>query len=127
MAAFIQLLVNVHTTSITHISLLALFIFCFTVEVFSALSSKHLPELHKHMESLQVLKMISVSWFLTLFIGVLNHTAAIFVIDCFFVDGVKVSKTQYELTHHCNTCICFIIVSVAICLQYFVKCQTHTR
>ena len=62
------------------------------LEVFSALSSKHLPELHQHLESLQVLNMISVSWFLTLFIGVLNHTTAVHVIDCFFIDGVKVGE-----------------------------------
>ncbi len=67
-----------------------IYFYSFT-EVFSALCSKHLPELHKHLEYLQVLKMITVSWFLTLFIGVLSHTTAIYVIDCFFVDGVKVS------------------------------------
>ena len=82
-----------------HISLFGYnFTFMFTsivtvcpLEVFSALCSKYLPDIHRHLESLQVLKMISVSWFLTLFIAVLDHTTAVNIIDCFFVDGSKVS------------------------------------
>lgn len=59
-------------------------------EVFSDLCKKHLPEVHSHLESLQVLKMLSVAWFLTLFIAVMDHSAAVSIIDCFFVDGSKV-------------------------------------
>lgn len=60
------------------------------IEVFSRLCQQHLPELHEHLISLQILTMLSVSWFLTLFITVMNHNDATSIIDCFFVDGSKV-------------------------------------
>lgn len=61
-----------------------------SLEVFSRLCHEHLPEVHAHLESLQILTMLSVSWFLTLFITVMDHNAATGIIDCFFVDGSKV-------------------------------------
>ncbi|KAG7307152.1 TBC1 domain member 8B [Plutella xylostella] len=36
------------------------------------------------------MKMISLSWFLTLFISVMPYECAVNVMDCFFYDGAKV-------------------------------------
>ena len=63
-----------------------------SLEVFSRLCREHLPEVHAHLESLQILTMLSVSWFLTLFITVMDHNADTGIIDCFFVDGSKVKN-----------------------------------
>ncbi|XP_065900835.1 TBC1 domain family member 9-like isoform X2 [Dysidea avara] len=57
--------------------------------VFSKLTKVHLPDLHDHLNKLQLLHMISLSWFLTLFISVMDYTAAIHIIDCFLIDGSK--------------------------------------
>ena len=40
----------------------------FSAVVFSKLTKVHLPDLHDHLNKLQLLHMISLSWFLTLFI-----------------------------------------------------------
>ena len=68
-----------------------------SLEVFSRLCHDHLPEVHAHLESLQILTMLSVSWFLTLFITVMDHNAATGIIDCFFVDGSKVKYIEAVL------------------------------
>ena len=62
----------------------------FLLEVFSRLCERHLPEIHAHLTSLQILTMLSVSWFLTLYVTVMDHHAATNIIDCFFVGGSKV-------------------------------------
>lgn len=72
---------------------------CYFVEVFSKLCEQHLPELHTHLVSIQILTMLSVAWFLTLFITVLNYHDAASIIDCFFVDGSKVYYTLYTVDH----------------------------
>jgi hypothetical protein len=59
-------------------------------EVFSKLCQQHLPEVYSHLTSLQILTMLSVSWFLTLYVTVMDHHSAICVIDSFFVNGPKV-------------------------------------
>ena len=59
--------------------------------VFERLTEKHLPELYKLLKDrLQILSMISLSWFLTLFFSVLDHKVALNIIDCVFLDGPKV-------------------------------------
>lgn len=63
----------------------------FHSEVFSRLCSQHLPDLHAHLKQLQVLTMVSVSWFLTLFLTVFDHRTVTTILDCFFVDGSRVS------------------------------------
>lgn len=49
-----------------------------------------MPEIHNHLESLGIIKMISLSWFLTIFISVIPYESTLHIIDCFFYDGAKV-------------------------------------
>jgi hypothetical protein len=58
--------------------------------VFEDLVKEHIPDLYQHVTSLNLLPMIALSWFLTLFISYVPLDAALHIIDCFFVDGVKV-------------------------------------
>ena len=50
----------------------------------------HLPELHAKISDLGMLHLISLSWFLTLFLSVMPYHTAVYVIDCFFYEGAKV-------------------------------------
>lgn len=62
-----------------------------SVVVFERLTEKHLPELYQLLKyKLEILAMISLGWFLTLFLSVMDNSAAVHIIDCFFVSGVKV-------------------------------------
>ncbi|XP_030031232.1 TBC1 domain family member 9 isoform X2 [Manduca sexta] len=58
--------------------------------VLEELTEVHLPELHAKLDELGMMKMISLSWFLTLFISVMPYECAVNVMDCFFYDGAKV-------------------------------------
>lgn len=58
--------------------------------VLEELTAAHLPELHAKLDELGMMKMISLSWFLTLFISVMPYECAVNVMDCFFYDGAKV-------------------------------------
>ncbi|KAJ0180398.1 hypothetical protein K1T71_003802 [Dendrolimus kikuchii] len=58
--------------------------------VLEELTEAHLPELHAKLDELGMMKMISLSWFLTLFISVMPYECAVNVMDCFFYDGAKV-------------------------------------
>ncbi|KAL4714146.1 hypothetical protein ACJJTC_008500 [Scirpophaga incertulas] len=58
--------------------------------VLEELTEAHLPDLHAKLDDLGVMKMISLSWFLTLFISVMPYECAVNVMDCFFYDGAKV-------------------------------------
>lgn len=58
--------------------------------VLNELISEHLPNLHAHLEELGVIKMISLSWFLSIFLSVIPYESALYIIDCFFYDGAKV-------------------------------------
>ncbi|CAK1583228.1 unnamed protein product [Parnassius mnemosyne] len=58
--------------------------------VLDDLTKTHLPELHAKLDELGMMKMISLSWFLTLFISVMPYECAVNVMDCFFYDGAKV-------------------------------------
>lgn len=69
--------------------------------VFEQLTEKHLPELYQLLKHrLNILSMISLSWFLTLFFSVMDSSTAINILDCFFVDGAKVSggRKRYKCT-----------------------------
>ncbi|XP_061712072.1 TBC1 domain family member 9 isoform X1 [Cydia pomonella] len=58
--------------------------------VLEELTEAHLPELHAKLDELGMMNMISLSWFLTLFISVMPYECAVNVMDCFFYDGAKV-------------------------------------
>lgn len=64
---------------------------CHIIVVFERLTEKHLPELYDILKNkLQILTMISLSWFLTLFLTVMDSAVAVSIMDCFFIDGTKV-------------------------------------
>ena len=50
----------------------------------------HLPDLHAKISDLGMLHLISLSWFLTLFLSVMPYHTAVYVMDCFFYEGAKV-------------------------------------
>ncbi|XP_073840072.1 TBC1 domain family member 8/9 isoform X1 [Musca autumnalis] len=58
--------------------------------VLNELIKMYLPELHEHLDTLGTIKMITISWFLTIFISVISYESALHIIDCFFVDGAKI-------------------------------------
>lgn len=58
--------------------------------VLNELIATHLPDLHARLDELGMIKMISLSWFLTIFLSVMPYESALHVVDCFFYDGAKV-------------------------------------
>uniref|UniRef100_UPI00358F6515 TBC1 domain family member 9-like isoform X2 n=1 Tax=Myxine glutinosa TaxID=7769 RepID=UPI00358F6515 len=58
--------------------------------VFEELMREYLPQLADRLEDLGVLSTLSLSWFLTLFLSVLPFPSAVAIMDCFFLDGVRV-------------------------------------
>lgn len=58
--------------------------------VLNELIEMHLPELHKHLDNLGTIKMITISWFLTIFISVISYESSLHIMDCFFFDGAKI-------------------------------------
>ena len=60
------------------------------VGVFEELLSQHLPNLHHHLLKLQVLTMVSLSWFLTVYLSVVPYSSCVVLLDLFFLHGTKV-------------------------------------
>ncbi|CAL1535440.1 unnamed protein product [Lymnaea stagnalis] len=58
--------------------------------VFEDLISEYLPSLHLKLETLGLLSMISLAWFLTIFLSVMPFNCAVNILDCFFYDGARV-------------------------------------
>ena len=58
--------------------------------VMDSLVLHHLPEIHSKISQLGMLHLISLSWFLTLFLSVLPYHTAVYIIDSFFFSGSKV-------------------------------------
>ncbi|XP_053683570.1 TBC1 domain family member 9 [Sabethes cyaneus] len=54
------------------------------------LITTHLPNLHVKLGDLGMIRMISLSWFLTIFLSVMPYESALHIIDCFLCDGAKV-------------------------------------
>ncbi|XP_011329896.1 TBC1 domain family member 9 isoform X3 [Ooceraea biroi] len=54
------------------------------------LAAEHLPILHAKLQELGLIKVISLSWFLTIFLSVMPTCSAVNIMDCFFYDGAKV-------------------------------------
>ncbi|XP_014472834.1 PREDICTED: TBC1 domain family member 9 isoform X4 [Dinoponera quadriceps] len=54
------------------------------------LAAEHLPTLHAKLQELGLIKVISLSWFLTIFLSVMPTSSAVNIMDCFFYDGAKV-------------------------------------
>ena len=58
--------------------------------VMDSLVLTYLPELHTKISSLGMLNLISLSWFLTLFLSVLPYHTAVYIIDSFFYSGSRI-------------------------------------
>lgn len=82
--------------------------------VFEELVSEHLPELYKKLQPLGILNMISLSWFLTIFLSVIPFESAIHIVDCFFFDGVK-GRALYRSATFTNL-VCAVIFQVALAI-----------
>lgn len=54
------------------------------------LTQEYLPNLHAKLVKLGMINMISLSWFLTIFLCVMPYESAVNIMDCFFYDGAKV-------------------------------------
>ncbi|KAG8233800.1 hypothetical protein J437_LFUL008020 [Ladona fulva] len=64
-------------------------------------SSELSPPLQRHLAQLGVVRIASLSWFLTLFLSVMPYESAVNIVDCFFYDGARVifmlALTIFEL------------------------------
>lgn len=58
--------------------------------VLDELVREYMADLHQKLAPLGVLSMISLSWFLTIFLSVMPFEAALHIVDCFFYDGARV-------------------------------------
>ncbi|XP_050429149.1 TBC1 domain family member 9-like [Adelges cooleyi] len=58
--------------------------------VMDNLIAQHLPLIHDILYRLGLIQMISLSWFLTIFLSVIPYQSAIYIVDWFFFDGAKV-------------------------------------
>lgn len=58
--------------------------------VLDELVCEYMPDLHQKLATLGVLSMISLSWFLTIFLSVMPFESALHIVDCFFYDGARV-------------------------------------
>ncbi|CAK9291103.1 unnamed protein product [Gordionus sp. m RMFG-2023] len=69
--------------------------------VFDQLLKDYLPDLQGKLQSFGLSRMITLSWFLTVFLSVLNFKSALNVLDCFFYSGAKflfqLSLTIFEV------------------------------
>lgn len=58
--------------------------------VLEALVADHLPHLNATLQNLGTIRVISLSWFLTIYLSVMPYQCAVNIVDCFFYDGAKV-------------------------------------
>lgn len=58
--------------------------------VLDELVNDYMPELHQKLAPLGVVSMISLSWFLTIFLSVMSFESALHIVDCFFYDGARI-------------------------------------
>ncbi|KAJ8679994.1 hypothetical protein QAD02_015781 [Eretmocerus hayati] len=54
------------------------------------LAAEHLSALYVKLQELGLIRVISLSWFLTIFLSVMPTSSAVNIMDCFFYDGAKV-------------------------------------
>lgn len=58
--------------------------------VLNELISEHLPDIFGRLDQLGMIRMISLSWFLTIFLSVMPYESALYILDWFFYDGAQV-------------------------------------
>ncbi|XP_014214911.1 TBC1 domain family member 9 isoform X2 [Copidosoma floridanum] len=54
------------------------------------LAAEHLSALYTRLKELGLIRVISLSWFLTIFLSVMPTGSAVNIMDCFFYDGAKI-------------------------------------
>lgn len=60
-------------------------------QVLEYLLGQHMPELRAHLDALNIpVALVSIPWFLCLFIGSLSWDTTVRILDCFFVEGKHV-------------------------------------
>ncbi|TRY63799.1 hypothetical protein TCAL_07164 [Tigriopus californicus] len=62
--------------------------------VLDELLKDEIPDLSSRLEELGMIKSISLSWFLTIFLSVMPYQTAVHVMDAFFYDGARVLFTM---------------------------------
>lgn len=85
------------------------------------LAAEHLPILHAKLQELGLIKVISLSWFLTIFLSVMPTSSAVNIMDCFFYDGAKVifqvtnwilmSNNKMKIISCKNSCLSLFLFS----------------
>lgn len=59
--------------------------------IFEHLVEKNMPQMHAHFKKLDIqLSIVSLPWFLTVFINSMPLMFAFRVLDCFFLEGPKI-------------------------------------
>jgi hypothetical protein len=58
--------------------------------VLEELISRELPDFYLRLKDLGMTQMITLSWFLTVFLSVLPYQTAVYVMDGFFCEGARV-------------------------------------
>jgi hypothetical protein len=97
-------------------------------EVFAMLVQHYLPKLHKHLEKIDLtLNVISLAWFMVLFIGYVPDAASARVLDCLFVDGPDVlfQVALAKLSHVEQALLDSADMSVA--MQRLRECEIDTE
>ena len=61
-------------------------------------AAEHLPTFYAKLQDLGLIKVISLSWFLTIFLSVMPTSSAVNIMDCFFM---MVPKSYFKLLLLC--------------------------
>lgn len=63
--------------------------------MFEDLIRYYLPRLFVHLTNVGVINMLSLSWFITLYISAMPFQSAVHIMDCFFYDGPRVGFSLF--------------------------------
>ena len=83
---------NLGRVAFSDLNLLKMIILSIKVDqaVLEDLMKGETPDLHACLKDLGIIKMISLSWFLTIFLNVIPYRASVLIVDAFFFDGARV-------------------------------------
>eukprot|EP00042_Codosiga_hollandica_P052495 m.667589 g.667589 ORF g.667589 m.667589 type:complete len:1033 (+) comp58508_c0_seq15:3918-7016(+) len=88
--------------------------------VFESVLAEEMPTLHEHMASLQILQLVTLPWFITVFVSAMPFQSAARVLDCFFYDGPRVliqlslalfGRMEHQLVCATDDCSAMLVVS----------------